>query len=156
MSLQCNKTAWQTTEEEETAEFGASWRSDEPDYAQIRITMQESRKRTASPTYERIFLSYVPAPCILNVFSPLLICEICVPLFFGMRESMSQRELIPGFRSRRRMTRRHTEMTRGAKNGLNRMALVLVPILLVSSAWATPPFGDPNQAYDRLPGTWET
>ena len=50
-------------------------------------------------------------------------------------------------------------MTRGAKNGLNRMslmALVLAPILLVSSAWATPPFGDPNQAYDRLPGTWET
>ncbi len=34
--------------------------------------------------------------------------------------------------------------------------IALAGLLAVSSALATPPYGDPNQPYDRLPGTWET
>jgi hypothetical protein len=28
--------------------------------------------------------------------------------------------------------------------------------LMTAVALATPPYGDPNQPYDQIPGTWET
>ena len=28
--------------------------------------------------------------------------------------------------------------------------------IMTVSVWATPPYGDPNQPYDKIPGTWET
>ena len=37
-----------------------------------------------------------------------------------------------------------------------RLALGTVIALFCASAIATPPYGDPNQPYDKLPGTHET
>ena len=34
--------------------------------------------------------------------------------------------------------------------------MVLVGLFSGGAALAAPPYGDPNQPYDQLPGTWET
>ena len=45
----------------------------------------------------------------------------------------------------------------GERRARSTWALILLAgVLLPPAASATPPYGDPNQPYDRLPGTWET
>jgi len=48
-------------------------------------------------------------------------------------------------------------MTNSARRLLSRTCLIALVWLVVGGpAQATPPYGDPNQPYDRLPGTWQT
>ena len=43
-----------------------------------------------------------------------------------------------------------------AKGWLACGPVLLVAVFLAGRALATPPYGDPNQPYDQIPGTWET
>jgi hypothetical protein len=38
----------------------------------------------------------------------------------------------------------------------NRVLSAAAFAIMAVSVWATPPYGDPNQPYDKIPGTWET